>query len=152
MLVNILSVLAENKLTSQSIISLPRCYFLALMHISSPIIPTKCFFKFHNYKTQKLIKSKTANNDFVIIHLVGNIYKMSQEINKWNFFPQLVYAMRTIFQLKFKIVSTDVSSGANTAYLPAAAMKTYSMSDAGFASHQPESKVRQTFGLVSQDY
>ncbi|XP_059196708.1 RNA-binding protein 20 [Centropristis striata] len=36
--------------------------------------------------------------------------------------------------------SQDVSSGANTSYLPAAAMKTYPTSDAGFASHQPESK------------
>ncbi|XP_029353145.1 RNA-binding protein 20 [Echeneis naucrates] len=37
--------------------------------------------------------------------------------------------------------SQDVSSGANTSFLPAAAMKTYP--DAGFALHQAESKVRQ---------
>ncbi|KAM3624562.1 uncharacterized protein V6R79_024917 [Siganus canaliculatus] len=36
--------------------------------------------------------------------------------------------------------SQDASSGANTSYLPAAAMKTYPMSDTGFAAHQPESK------------
>ncbi|XP_029949240.1 RNA-binding protein 20 [Salarias fasciatus] len=36
--------------------------------------------------------------------------------------------------------SQDVSSGANASYLPATAMKTYPMSDAGFAPHQPESK------------
>ncbi|XP_030596493.1 RNA-binding protein 20-like [Archocentrus centrarchus] len=36
--------------------------------------------------------------------------------------------------------SQDVSSGANMSYLPATAMKTYPMSDTGFASQQPESK------------
>ncbi|XP_056228869.1 RNA-binding protein 20 [Seriola aureovittata] len=40
----------------------------------------------------------------------------------------------------YSAASQDVSSGANTSYLPAAAMKTYPMSDTGFASHQPESK------------
>ncbi|XP_047435531.1 RNA-binding protein 20 isoform X2 [Mugil cephalus] len=34
----------------------------------------------------------------------------------------------------------DVSSGGNTSYMPATAMKTYPMPDAGFASHQSESK------------
>lgn len=50
------------------------------------------------------------------------------------------------FKSKFLIVSTDVSSGANASYLPAAAMKTYPMSDTGFSSLQPESKVRQMYG------
>ncbi|XP_019940017.1 RNA-binding protein 20 isoform X2 [Paralichthys olivaceus] len=36
--------------------------------------------------------------------------------------------------------SQDVSSGTSASYLPAAAMKTYPMSESGFASHQPESK------------
>ncbi|XP_072240054.1 RNA-binding protein 20 [Leuresthes tenuis] len=36
--------------------------------------------------------------------------------------------------------SQDVSSGTNTSYLPATAMKTFPMSDTGFTSHQPESK------------
>ncbi|XP_069570691.1 RNA-binding protein 20 [Brachyistius frenatus] len=36
--------------------------------------------------------------------------------------------------------SQDVSSGASTSFLPITAMKTYPMSDTGFASHQPESK------------
>ncbi|XP_030291105.1 RNA-binding protein 20 isoform X5 [Sparus aurata] len=36
--------------------------------------------------------------------------------------------------------SQDASSGANAPYLPAPAMKTYPMSDTGFAPHQPESK------------
>ncbi|XP_076585367.1 RNA-binding protein 20 [Chaetodon auriga] len=40
----------------------------------------------------------------------------------------------------YSAAGQDVSSGANTSYLPAAAMKTYPMSDTGFASHQPESK------------
>ncbi|KAM9362844.1 LOW QUALITY PROTEIN: RNA-binding protein 20 [Symphorus nematophorus] len=40
----------------------------------------------------------------------------------------------------YSTASQDVSSGANTSYLPAAAMKTYPLSDTGFASHQPESK------------
>ncbi|XP_051241308.1 RNA-binding protein 20 isoform X1 [Dicentrarchus labrax] len=40
----------------------------------------------------------------------------------------------------YSAASQDVSSGANTSYLPAAAMKTYPMSDTGFSSHQPESK------------
>ncbi|XP_018535238.1 RNA-binding protein 20 isoform X2 [Lates calcarifer] len=40
----------------------------------------------------------------------------------------------------YSIAGQDVSSGANTSYLPAAAMKTYPTSDTGFASHQPESK------------
>ncbi|KAK2815899.1 hypothetical protein Q5P01_026366 [Channa striata] len=34
----------------------------------------------------------------------------------------------------------DVSSGSSTSYLPAAAMKTYSASDTGFASQEPESQ------------
>eukprot|EP00064_Thunnus_orientalis_P010179 superscaffoldBa00001355_g10205 len=37
-------------------------------------------------------------------------------------------------------VNAYVSSGTNASYLPAAAMKTYPMSDTGFTSHQPESK------------
>ncbi|XP_041838084.1 RNA-binding protein 20 [Melanotaenia boesemani] len=36
--------------------------------------------------------------------------------------------------------SQDVSSGAKASYLPATAMKTYPMSEAGFVSHQQESK------------
>ncbi|KAF1394961.1 hypothetical protein PFLUV_G00006550 [Perca fluviatilis] len=40
----------------------------------------------------------------------------------------------------YSAASQDVSSGANTSYLPAAAMKTYTPSDTGFAAHQPESK------------
>ncbi|XP_026160305.1 RNA-binding protein 20 isoform X2 [Mastacembelus armatus] len=40
----------------------------------------------------------------------------------------------------YPAASQDASSGANTSYLPAAAMKTYPMSDTGFAAHQPESK------------
>nr|XP_046264067.1 RNA-binding protein 20 isoform X2 [Scatophagus argus] len=40
----------------------------------------------------------------------------------------------------YSAASQDVSSGANTSYLPAAAMKTYPMPDTGFASQQPESK------------
>ncbi|XP_053186641.1 RNA-binding protein 20 [Scomber japonicus] len=40
----------------------------------------------------------------------------------------------------YSAASQDVSSGANASYLPAAAMKTYPMSDTGFTSHQPESK------------
>ncbi|XP_035033108.1 RNA-binding protein 20 isoform X1 [Hippoglossus stenolepis] len=48
--------------------------------------------------------------------------------------------------------SQDVSSGASASYLPAAAMKTYPMSDSGFASHQPESKPfpprKETVGRV----
>uniref|UniRef100_UPI0037E72C64 RNA-binding protein 20 n=1 Tax=Semicossyphus pulcher TaxID=241346 RepID=UPI0037E72C64 len=39
----------------------------------------------------------------------------------------------------YSAASQDVS-GANASYLPAAAMKTYPMSDTGFASQQPESK------------
>lgn len=37
---------------------------------------------------------------------------------------------------------TDVSSGGSTAYMPAAAMKSYPVSDAGFTSLQLDSKVR----------
>ncbi|XP_067437973.1 RNA-binding protein 20 isoform X1 [Thunnus thynnus] len=40
----------------------------------------------------------------------------------------------------YSAASQDVSSGTNASYLPAAAMKTYPMSDTGFTSHQPESK------------
>ncbi|XP_058497486.1 RNA-binding protein 20 isoform X1 [Solea solea] len=40
----------------------------------------------------------------------------------------------------YSAASQDVSSGVSASYLPAAAMKTYPMSDAGFASPQPESK------------
>lgn len=36
-------------------------------------------------------------------------------------------------------------------YLPATAMKTYPTPDTGFASHQPESKVRQMFGFFGLD-
>uniref|UniRef100_UPI003AAF81BA RNA-binding protein 20 n=1 Tax=Centroberyx gerrardi TaxID=166262 RepID=UPI003AAF81BA len=40
----------------------------------------------------------------------------------------------------YSAASQDVSSGANASYLPAAAMKTYPVSGAGFTSHQPGSK------------
>ncbi|XP_068615080.1 RNA-binding protein 20-like [Brachionichthys hirsutus] len=40
----------------------------------------------------------------------------------------------------YSAASQDVSTGVNTAYLPAAAMKTYSMSDTGFPSSQPDLK------------
>lgn len=63
-----------------------------------------------------------------MIQFVGNISMKSINVT---FYPHIVF--------------TDVSSGANTSYLPAAAMKTYPMSDTGFASHQPESKVRQMY-------
>ncbi|XP_044046570.1 RNA-binding protein 20 isoform X3 [Siniperca chuatsi] len=46
----------------------------------------------------------------------------------------------TTNSMVYSAASQDVSSGANTSYLPAIAMKTYPMSDTGFASHQPESK------------
>ncbi|XP_076027304.1 RNA-binding protein 20 [Genypterus blacodes] len=52
----------------------------------------------------------------------------------------------------YSAASQDVSSGANASYLPAAAMKTYPTSDAGFTSHQPGSKAfpprKSTVGRV----
>lgn len=63
-------------------------------------------------------------------------------------------ALGLLFQdskFSYQIVSTDVSSGASMSYLPATAMKTYPTPDTGFASHQPESKVRQMFGFFGLD-
>ncbi|KAM9857385.1 RNA-binding protein 20 [Aulostomus maculatus] len=40
----------------------------------------------------------------------------------------------------YSAASQDVSTGATASFLPAAAMKTYPLSNTGFTSHQPESK------------
>lgn len=52
---------------------------------------------------------------------------------------------------KFQIVSTDAPLGVTTSYLPGAAMATYPMSEPGFASHQPESKVSLVCSFLQQD-
>ncbi|XP_077427099.1 RNA-binding protein 20 [Vanacampus margaritifer] len=42
--------------------------------------------------------------------------------------------------MSYTAAGQDVSSGVNTSYLPAAAMKNYPLPNTGFTSHQPESK------------
>lgn len=82
-----------------------------------------------------------------ILNKIFNSLKMYRTLLKQSSSLALGLLFQDSSKFPYQIVSTDVSSGASISYLPATAMKTYPTPDTGFASHQPESKVRQMFGF-----
>lgn len=86
-----------------------------------------------------------------ILNKIFNSLKMYRTLLKQSSSLALGLLFQDSSKFPYQIVSTDVSSGASMSYLPATAMKTYPTPDTGFASHQPESKVRQMFGFFGLD-